>query len=56
MSQKQIQLEISCQGICSLNEQFICTGCGRTIQEIEEKGMWMQRMLLLQSIKQAFNK
>ena len=32
----QSKIDAPCIGICTLNEDDICIGCGRTVQEIHE--------------------
>jgi predicted Fe-S protein YdhL (DUF1289 family) len=44
-------VEVSCIGICALNQHLICTGCNRTLKQIENEGLWLQRIILLQSAK-----
>jgi len=34
-----VTVESPCVGICALNPQSVCTGCGRTLAEIAE---WSQ--------------
>ncbi len=34
-----LQIESPCVGICELNQQDVCTGCGRSLDEI---GDWLE--------------
>jgi predicted Fe-S protein YdhL (DUF1289 family) len=35
---KQIKDDSPCVGVCTLNEDNVCIGCNRTIEEIAEAG------------------
>lgn len=37
---KQIKEDTPCIGVCTLNEDSICIGCNRTINEIIEAGRY----------------
>jgi len=35
--------------LCYMHNGFTCRGCGRTLREIEDRGLWLQRSLLILS-------
>ena len=44
-------IESPCIGICELNKNKICIGCGRTIDEIIKKGMNEKKEKIFKSTK-----